>query len=426
MKVFQIEKAEAPTIVLPQNLSGVYHKELSSVKLPEGWKWADGTQELTDASTNYQAYVKVDDENYDYSKVSGYHKDGHYVECSLSVTLSKAENRWVKEPFIKDWSYKEDASKPSAKAEYGDVVYTYSDDPNGVYTTEVPTTAGTWHMKATIIASKEYTGLDTIVSFEILQAELTYMIPTGLQATFGESLKDVELPTGFTWTDPNEMVGSVGSHEVIITYTPQDTNYKVVTRIKVNLNVHKADNKLIVPLSMNDWVYGETPSKAQVGFLFGTPRYLYSDCIDGAFTDVIPTNAGTWYVKAVVEDSEDYEGVESEVISFVIEPKSEVKEPTIDTDKDLEDIRLTDGEKVLVEGIDYDITTEVDGDKTTVIITMKGNYTGTIIKTYTKQRSDEGVIKDTGGIAVNGFRAILMAMLAGIATMWKGKKHKDE
>ncbi|WP_416327735.1 MBG domain-containing protein [[Eubacterium] hominis] len=425
VKAFQIEKAEAPTIVLPQNLSGVYHKELSSVKLPEGWKWADGTLELTDASTSYQAYVKVDDENYDYSKVSGYHKDGHYVECSLSVTLSKAENRWIKEPSIKDWTYKEDASKPSAKAEYGDVVYTYSNDPNGVYTTEVPTTAGTWYMKATIIASKEYTGLDTIVTFEILQAEPTYTIPTGLEATFGESLKDVELPTGFTWAEPNEMVGSVGSHEVIITYTPQDTNYKVVTGIKVKLNVHKADNKLIVSLSMNDWVYGETPSKAQVGFLFGTPRYLYSDRIDGAYTDVIPTNAGTWYVKAVVEDSEDYEGIESEVISFVIEPKSEVKVPTIDTDKDLEDIRLTDGEKVLVEGIDYDITTEIDGDKTTVIITMKGNYTGTIIKTYTKQRSDEGVIKDTGGIAVNGFRAILMAMLAGIATMWKGKKKEE-
>jgi len=281
-------------------------------------------------------------------------------------------------------------------------------------------------MKATIIASKEYTGLDTIVSFKILQAEPTYTIPTGLQATFGESLKDVELPTGFTWVEPDEMVGSVGSHEVIITYTPQDTNYKVVTGIKVNLNVTKADNKLIVPLSMKDWVYGETPSKAQVGFLFGTPRYLYSDRMDGEYTDVLPTNAGTWYVKAVVEDSEDYEGIESEVVSFVIEPKSEVKVPAIDTDKDLEDIRLTDGEKVLVEGIDYDITTEIDGDKTTVIITMKGNYTGTIIKTYTKQRSDEGVIKDTGGIAVNGFRAILMAMLAGIATMWKGKKHKDE
>ena len=56
---------------------------------------------------------------------------------------------------------------------------------------------------------------------------------------------------------------------------------------------------------------------------------------------------------------------------------------------------------------------------------MKGNYTGTIIKTYTKQRSDEGVIKDTGGIAVNGFRAILMAMLAGMATMWKGKKKEE-
>lgn len=103
--------------------------------------------------------------------------------------------------------------------------------------------------------------------------------------------------------------------------------------------------------------------------------------------DTVPTAAGTWYVKAVVDGTDNYEGAESEVVSFVIEPKSaetdnQIKVPEMSTDTRLDDLVIKDGDKVLVQGTDYDVTQIQDGNKVVVTITFKGNYTGTVVQAY--------------------------------------------
>ncbi|WP_416327707.1 MBG domain-containing protein, partial [[Eubacterium] hominis] len=446
---FTIAKADAPVMTLPDNLSGVYDEDLSSVTLPDGWAWADGTQKLTVSGTDYPAHFTVDDKNYDYTGVTGYDSTGHYVECMLSVIVSAAANSWTVEPAIENWTYNETASTPTADAAYGDVVISYSDTRNGTYTADRPATAGIWYMKASVSATTEYTGLDTIVEFTISQAEPVYTVPTDLQAVYGQSLKDITLPAGFTWTDQTLDVGNAGTNEFTLTYTPDDSNYKTVTDIKVTVTVTKADNEQSAPLSLNGWTYGAAPSAASAGFRFGQPRFLYSDRVDGTYTDTVPTAAGTWYVKAVVDGTDNYEGAESEAVSFVIEPKSaetgnQIKVPEMTADTKLDDMVIKDGDKVLVQGTDYDVTRTQDGNKVTVTITFKGNYTGTITKTYTvddkkpsgntdkdkNHPSDKEDTKNdsvqTGDTATTGLWAMLMAAAAGAAALLKGKKRKED
>ncbi|MCR0265574.1 MBG domain-containing protein [[Clostridium] innocuum] len=397
---FTIAKAAAPAMTLPDNLSGVYDEDLSSVTLPDGWAWADETQKLIVSGTDYPAHFTVDDKNYDYTGVTGYDSTGHYVECMLPVIVSAAANSWTVEPAIENWTYNETASIPTADAAYGDVVFSYSDTKNGTYTADRPTTAGTWYMKASVNATTVYTGLDTIVKFTISQAEPGYTAPKDLQAVYGQSLKDITLSTGFAWTDQTLDVGNAGTNEFTLTYTPENDNYKIMTDIKVTVTVTKAKNEQATPISLEGWTYGAAPSAVRAGFRFGQPRFLYSDRMAGTYTDTVPTAAGTWYVKAVVDGTDNYEGAESEVASFVIEPKSvetgnQIKVPEMSTDTRLDDLVIKDGDKVLVQGMDYDVTQIQDGNKVVVTITFKGNYTGTVVQAYTSEKKDKDMLTDS-------------------------------
>ena len=239
-----VGKATAPAIVLPDNLSAVQDAPLSSIELPQGWTWADETQTVSALVKEYAARLTVDDTRYDYSQVEGYDADGHYVERKLNVSVAQGTNQWTKEPAIADWTYGEAASVPSGKAAHGTVEFTYSDSQTGEFSSEVPETSGTWYMKASVAASEEYSGLNRIVSFTIHKAAPTYNVPENLSAVYGQTLADVELPDGFTWTDDTLAVGNAGDNVFEAVYTQADTdNYETVKNIKVSVTVEpkKAD-----------------------------------------------------------------------------------------------------------------------------------------------------------------------------------------
>ena len=69
-----------------------------------------------------------------------------------------------------------------------------------------------------------------------------YTVPTGLTATFGTRLMNVELPAGWSWEgNPLAHVGYVGTQTHKATYTPENTDiYNVVTGIDVQIVVTEA------------------------------------------------------------------------------------------------------------------------------------------------------------------------------------------
>ena len=335
--------------------------------------------------------------------------DNNYQAADSSpveFTISKADSTIsVTESLNKDFdgSAVNDTPTVSKTGSTGAVTYAWekkNNRGNWENITAAPMNAGIYRVTATVAADDNYKSAAATKEFTISQAETSYTAPKDLQAVYGQSLKDITLPTGFAWTDQTLDVGNAGINEFTLTYTPENDNYKPVTDIKVTVTVTKAKNEQAAPISLEGWIYGAAPSAVRAGFRFGQPRFLYSDRMAGTYTDTVPTAAGTWYVKAVVDGTDNYEGAESEVVSFVIEPKSaetdnQIKVPEMSTDTRLDDLVIKDGDKVLVQGTDYDVTQILDGNKVVVTITFKGNYTGTVVQAYTNEKKDKDMQMDS-------------------------------
>ena len=82
-----------------------------------------------------------------------------------NFNISKATNTWKEDLSITGWTYNEKANTPTAKAQFGEVTFTYSSEENGTYTSKVPKNAGTYYVKASVAGTKNYTGLESVISF---------------------------------------------------------------------------------------------------------------------------------------------------------------------------------------------------------------------------------------------------------------------
>ena len=256
------------------------------------------------------------------------------ASATLDFTISKADNAWAKELSIKGWKYNETANVPTAKAKYGDVVYTYSDSKDGTYTSEVPKDAGTYYVKATVAGTKNYTGLESApVSFEIAKADTTLSFEKGnIDKIYDKNVisepkvnktgssNDITfawfVANGNDWTLLDNAPSDVGAYKVVAR-AKEDTNYNGAS-IEKEFSISMADNEWTNKLSIKDWTYGEKPSVPSATAKYGDVVYTYSDSKDGTYTSEVPKNAGTYYVKASVAGTAKYTGLESTPVSFEI------------------------------------------------------------------------------------------------------------
>ena len=156
------------------------------------------------------------------------------ASATLDFTISKADNAWAEELSIKGWKYNETANVPTAKAQFGDVKFTYSSEKNGTYTSEVPKNAGTYYVKASVAGTENYTGLESApVAFEIAKAIPSYEKVTGLVLGQGQALSKIELPEQFKWVDETMTADELGTHTFKAIYTPEDTSNYQTIEVKV-------------------------------------------------------------------------------------------------------------------------------------------------------------------------------------------------
>ena len=153
-------------------------------------------------------------------------------------------------------------------------------------------------------------------------------------------------------------------------------------------------NEFTQPLAITGWTYGETANKPTAKAKYGTPKYTYSTAADGEYNDIVPTDAGTYYVKATVEETDKYTGLESDAVEFVIGKKTltndnitDIADQTYTGGEIKPTIEVKDGDKTLVLDTDYTVTYDNNTDasdeaKVTVEI-ISNNYAGTLEKTFT-------------------------------------------
>ena len=143
-----------------------------------------------------------------------------------------------------------------------------------------------------------------------------------------------DLPTGenglslnqlVPWARPDqisELTGGIllgdwiqlDSPNATLTYRYQDGSAVLDASISVT-----GENGWKEPLSITDWTYGQSPSQPQAQAAFGSVSFSYGPSADGPFTPDVPTQAGRWYVRADVEETPLYNGLQS-TKAFHIDP----------------------------------------------------------------------------------------------------------
>ena len=130
----------------------------------------------------------------------------------------------------------------------------------GTATETAPTDAGTY--KASITVG----GATASVEYSIAKADPTANAPTGLTATYGQTLADVSLegknpdsntPGTWAWADSTQSVGNVVSPAATFkaNFTPNSSNYKTVENVDVEVTVSAADPTTPTNLTAT---YGQT------------------------------------------------------------------------------------------------------------------------------------------------------------------------
>lgn len=150
------------------------------------------------------------------------------------------------------------------------------------------TTAEKTKLETPTVAAKVYTG-------------------SKLTATIAES-------EGYTVVT-NEGGTDVGEYDVVLKLS-DETKYEWAkpdaddaTRVTLKFAVTKATNE-ITALALDGWTFGETANTPTAAAKFGTPTFTYGATADGEFSEAVPTNAGTYFVKATVAATANYDGAE--------------------------------------------------------------------------------------------------------------------
>ena len=259
-----------------------------------------------------------------------------------------------------------------------------------------------------------------------------------------------QVKNGDTWEDYNNIPINAGTYQVQAHLAGDGFNSEAKSEY-TEFTIEKATNTWTSQPYLTGWTYGQPANTPTAGAQFGDVSYSYSGAENGAYTSDVPANAGTWYVKASVEGTENYTGLEA-YLPFTIarknvEGNSDITISDINNDKDIEKLIVKDDNTVLVKGTDYDVKIKKDGNKTTVIITFIGNYEGAIEKNLTveetvkpeqnpqekpqnkPQDKPQDKQKDTGSVrtgdsAQTGLLAMLSMMSAGCIALLAGKKRK--
>lgn len=364
---------------------------------------------------------------------SAEYSSGGSITISSNTTLyavwkkiSTFETNEFTQPLtITGWTYGETANKPTAKAKYGTIKYTYSNTADGEYNDIVPTNAGTHYVKATVEATEDYSGLESnAVEFTILPKTINTAI-TQLTAPVKNEVPQTEITTDeytatVVWSpEVTDKFVYNTVYTATITITPK-TNYTVKGIAENGYTVSGAEtvtneadsatvtavysatgsydtvdtNEFTKPLEIVGWTYGDTPNAPTATAKYGTIKYTYSTAADGEYSEIVPTDAGTYYVKAKVEETDKYTGLESDAVEFVIGKKiltndniTKIADQTYTGEEIKPVIEVKDGDKILVLDTDYTVAYEknikASEEAKAKVEMISNNYKGTLEKLFT-------------------------------------------
>lgn len=139
------------------------------------------------------------------------------------------------------------------------------------------------------------------------QLDPEYVIPSGLVATFGDTLSNIALPLGFSFeADGSTPVGEVGERIFTLTFTPPenpDGAYKTVTGIPVSITVMPFEAELEVDFSALDGlVYNGAAAPLPTVYSAVSDYVTVSWYSGGRLLTEAPRNAGEYVCEVSLDN----------------------------------------------------------------------------------------------------------------------------
>ena len=244
---------------------------------------------------------------------------------SVEYHISEALNGWASEPTLKTPAeYGSTDNLAYAEAEHGGVLIEYKSEgeDDDKYTTVAPTVPGKYTVRFTT-TDENYTKLTVIKSLEITKKKITAPAVTVTEFAYTGEKITLGLAASEYYTVSDE--GSINAKSGIVAALTLNSDYYVWADGTEGLvkeytyAIIPATNAVTAP-TIEGWTYGEE-ANAPTGSSdsFGCEiYYVYSSAENGEYTATVPTNANTYYVKAVAKATANVNGAESSPVSFTI------------------------------------------------------------------------------------------------------------
>lgn len=360
----------------PDNLMAVFGQKLSDVPLTEGWTWVDPDFYLVVGENIVIARFDV----------SSYENEYYFI----NVPGYNSEGHYVERKLTVN------VAKANSTIEFTPLSLDKKYDGNAVNNPDV-----------------EKTGSAKDVTFTWYQED------------------------GKDWKELSSTPVDAGNYKVVASVEADD-NYNGATA-ELEFVISQTENEWRDTLSIEGWTYGDKAKKPIATSKHGEVVFTYSDSKDGTYTDTVPTNAGSYYVKATIAGNENYTGLE-EIMSFEI--SKAVPEYSVPTDLTIEQGNPLSTVK-LPKGFTWkDETQKADklGKQTFKVIytpedinnyqTVETDITVNVVaKTPSKDESDDSKTEGTNtSTQTNQMMwvsiATLSALLISALSVLKLRKHK--
>ncbi|MBO5910488.1 MAG: hypothetical protein J6Q15_03155, partial [Clostridia bacterium] len=277
---------------------------------------------------------------------------------------------------LQGWTYGDKVNTPSASTNFGEIVYSYTSDKEGLNIIEKPTNAGTYYVKAEVTGNNNYNGDVAILAFVIAKKDVDVPSPKAEIYTGDNICASIDESSLYTVLENNGGTNK-GTYNVVLEINDFD-NYKWLNKetqiITITFEIVAAVNDWKVQPEINGWVYNTAHEGAKAEPYFGTVVITYKQQSedDSKYTLTEPITVGSYIAKFRVEGTDDYNALDVEK-PFIIS-RAEIATPTI-TSKPYTGSEQSSG----AEGTElYEVTTDTKGTEAgsypVVYTIIDGNY----------------------------------------------------
>ena len=241
----------------------------------------------------------------------------------LTFEITSVVNSWSETPSMPDWTFGETPKIETITATYSEVTVQYKLKTQGDehYSSTLPTNSGSYVAKYYASGSESYNSLTEYVYFTIFKKGIDVPQNISTPYTGNEITAEFDASTIYYIDTENSTLSATNVSTNTIKFVISNSNYKWNTGNEtvatITFSITQATTE-ILNLSIENWTYNETAKTPTASSNFGTLTYKYSTEQEGTYSSTVPTNAGTYYVKAFIEGTPNYSSAESKPFEFTI------------------------------------------------------------------------------------------------------------